>query len=203
MDVDDDVDIDFDPMAALTDQISEYADDDIDYSELINPDAKEDTATGLADALYQDYKSEVVKNGGKLLSKEELADQVRGGIVGEMHIPSTVKGATPITKTENYVPLIDKETDTWIYDSYEEYVSACKKVNVPAGLSKNGFESERAYFEKTHPEVTPKEEPKETPKNDVGSSTMMEALAKAGCMAAKAPEKPPVTSLGSVPVFRK
>lgn len=199
VDVDDDVDIDFDPMTALTDQISEYADDDIDYSELIDTDAKEDTATGLADALYQDYKSEVVKNGGKLLSKEELADQVRNGIVGEMHIPSTVKGAMPITKTENYVPLIDKETDTWIYDSYEEYVSACKKVNVPAGLSKNGFESERAYFEKTHPEVTPKEEPK----NDVGSSTMMEALAKAGCMAAKAPEKPPVTSLGSVPVFRK
>lgn len=202
VDADDDVDIDFDPMAALTDQISEYADDDIDYSELIDPDAKEDTATGLADALYQDYKSEVVKNGGKVLSKEELADQVRGGIIGEMHIPSTV-AATPITKTETYVPLIDKETDTWIYDSYEEYVAACKKVNVPAGLSKNGFESERAHFKKTHPEVTPKEEPKETPKIDVGSSTMMEALAKAGCMAAKAPEKPPVTSLGSVPVFRK
>lgn len=199
VDADDEVDIDFDPMAGLADQINEYADDDTDYSALIDPDAKEDTATGLADALYQDYKSEVVKNGGKVLSKEELADQVRNGIVGEMHIPSTVKGATPITKTENYVPLIDKETDTWIYDSYEEYVSACKKVNVPAGLSKNGFESERAYFEKTHPEVTPKEEPK----NDVGSSTMMEALAKAGCMAAKAPEKPPVTSLGSVPVFRK
>ena len=198
VDVDDDVDIDFDPMAALTDQISEYADDDIDYSELIDPDAKEDTATGLADALYQDYKSEVVKNGGKLLSKEELADQVRNGIVGEMHIPSTV-AATPIIKTETYVPLIDKETDTWIYDSYEEYVAACKKVNVPAGLSKNGFESERAHFKKTHPEVTPKEEPK----NDVGSSTMMEALAKAGCIGAKAPAKPPVTSLGSVPVFRK
>ena len=202
VDADDEVDIDFDPMAGLADQINEYADDDTDYSALIDPAAKEDTATGLADALYQDYKSEVVKNGGKLLSKEELADQVRGGIVGEMHIPSTV-AATPITKTETYVPLIDKETDTWIYDSYEEYVAACKKVNVPAGLSKNGFESERAYFEKTHPEVTPKEEPKETPKNDVGSSTMMEALAKAGCMAAKAPEKPPVTSLGSVPVFRK
>ena len=135
-----------------------------------------------------------MKNGGKVLSKEELADQVRGGIIGEMHIPSTV-AATPITKTETYVPLIDKETDTWIYDSYEEYVAACKKVNVPAGLSKNGFESERAHFKKTHPEVTPK--------NDVGSSTMMEALAKAGCTATKTPEKPPVTSLGSVPVFRK
>ena len=110
----------------------------------MDPVAKEDTSTGLADALYQDYKSEVVKNGGKVLSKEELADQVRGGIVGEMHIPSTVV-ATP----------------------------------------------------------EPKEESKEAPKNDVGSSTMMEALAKAGCMAAKAPEKPPVTSLGSVPVFRK
>ena len=144
VDADDEVDIDFDPMAGLADQINEYADDDTDYSALIDSDAKEDTATGLADALYQDYKSEVVKNGGKVLSKEELADQVRGGIVGEMHIPSTVV-ATP----------------------------------------------------------EPKEEPKEAPKNDVGSSTMMEALAKAGCMAAKAPEKPPVTSLGSVPVFRK
>lgn len=202
VDADDEVDIDFDPMVGLADQINEYADDDTDYSALIDPAAKEDTATGLADALYQDYKSEVVKNGGKVLSKEELADQVRGGIIGEMHIPSTV-AATPITKTETYVPLIDKETDTWIYDSYEEYVAACKKVNVPAGLSKNGFESERAHFKKTHPEVTPKEEPKETPKNDVGSSTMMEALAKAGCIGAKAPEKPPVTSLGSVPVFRK
>ena len=144
VDADDEVDIDFDPMAGLADQINEYADDDTDYSALIDPDAKEDTATGLADALYQDYKSEVVKNGGKVLSKEELADQVRGGIVGEMHIPSTVV-ATP----------------------------------------------------------EPKEEPKEAPKNDVGSSTMMEALAKAGCTTAKTPEKPPVTSLGSVPVFRK
>ena len=140
VDADDEVDIDFDPMAGLADQINEYADDDTDYSALIDPDAKEDTATGLADALYQDYKSEVVKNGGKVLSKEELADQVRNGIVGEMHIPSTV-ATTP--------------------------------------------------------------EPKEEPKNDVGSSTMMEALAKAGCTTTKTPEKPPVTSLGSVPVFRK
>ena len=140
VDADDEVDIDFDPMAGLADQINEYADDDTDYSALIDPDAKEDTATGLADALYQDYKSEVVKNGGKLLSKEELADQVRNGIVGEMHIPSTV-ATTP--------------------------------------------------------------EPKEEPKNDVGSSTMMEALAKAGCTTTKTSEKPPVTSLGSVPVFRK
>ena len=140
VDADDEVDIDFDPMATLTDQINDYADDDTDYSELIDPAAKEDTATGLADALYQDYKSEVVKNGGKVLSKEELADQVRNGIVGEMHIPSTV-ATTP--------------------------------------------------------------EPKEEPKNDVGSSTMMEALAKAGCTTTKTPEKPPVTSLGSVPVFRK
>ena len=140
VDVDDEVDIDFDPMATLTDQINDYADDDTDYSELIDPAAKEDTATGLADALYQDYKSEVVKNGGKVLSKEELADQVRNGIVGEMHIPSTV-ATTP--------------------------------------------------------------EPKEEPKNDIGSSTMMEALAKAGCTTTKTPEKPPVTSLGSVPVFRK
>ena len=85
-----------------------------------------------------------MKNGGKVLSKEELADQVRGRIVGEMHIPSTVV-ATP----------------------------------------------------------EPKEEPKEAPKNDVGSSTMMAALAKAGCTTTKTPEKPPVTSLGSVPVFRK
>ena len=144
VDADDEVDIDFDPMAGLADQIKDYVDDDTDYSALIDPDAKEDTATDLADALYQDYKSEVVKNGGKLLTKEELADHVRGGIVGEMHIPSTVAAA---------------------------------------------------------PE--PKEEPKEAPKNDVGSSTMMEALAKAGCTTAKAPEKPPVTSLGSVPVFRK
>lgn len=177
VDVDDDVEIDFDPMAALTEQINGYADDDTDYSELIDPDKKEDTATGLADALYQDYKSEVVKNGGKLLSKEELADKVRGGIVGEMHIPSTViKGAT-----------IDNDADTLVYDS-----SASANVKVPAGSTK-----------KESKEVTPKEEPKETPKNDVGSSTMMEALAKAGCTAAKAPEKPPVTSLGSVPVFRK
>lgn len=169
VDVDDEVDIDFDPMASLADQINDYADDDTDYSELIDPDAKEDTATGLADALYQDYKSEVVKNGGKVLSKEELADKVRGGIVGEMHIPSTVKGATA-----------DNDADTLIYDS-----SASTKVKVPAAT----------------PE--PKEEPKEAPKNDVGSSTMMEALAKAGCTTAKTPEKPPVTSLGSVPVFRK
>lgn len=169
VDVDDDVEIDFDPMATLTDQINDYADDDTDYSELIDPDAKEDTATGLADALYQDYKSEVVKNGGKLLSKEELADKVRGGIVGEMHIPSTVKGATA-----------DNDADTLVYDS-----SASAKVKVPAAT----------------PE--PKEEPKEAPKNDVGSSTMMEALAKAGCTTAKTPEKPPVKSLGSVPVFRK
>ena len=55
---------------------------------------------------------------------------------------------------------------------------------------------------------TPKEivgEPKEEPakKEDVGSSTMMQALAKAGYNASPAKEKPPVTSLGSVPVFRK
>lgn len=139
VDVDDDVDIDFDPME-LTSQIDQYAEDETDYSSLIDPDAKEDTATSLADALYQDYKSEVVKNGGKILTKEELADQVRGGIVGEMHIPSSVAKAEP----------------------------------------------------------TPKEEPK----NDIGSSTMMEALAKAGCKTTKQ-EKSPVTSLGSVPVFRK
>lgn len=49
------------------------------------------------------------------------------------------------------------------------------------------------------------EEPKEEPaKNeDIGSSTMMQALAKAGYNASPAKEKPPVTSLGSVPVFRK
>lgn len=141
VDVDDDVDIDFDPME-LTSQIDQYAEDETDYSSLIDPNAKEDTATSLADALYQDYKSEVVKNGGKILTKEELADQVRGGIVGEMHIPSSVAKAEP----------------------------------------------------------TP--EPKEEPKNDIGSSTMMEALAKAGCKTTKQ-EKSPVTSLGSVPVFRK
>ena len=141
VDVDDDVDIDFDPMA-LTTQIDQYAEDETDYSSLIDPNVKEDTATSLADALYQDYKSEVVKNGGKILTKEELADQVRGGIVGEMHIPSSVAKAEP----------------------------------------------------------TP--EPKEEPKNDIGSSTMMEALAKAGCKTTKQ-EKPPVASLGSVPVFRK
>lgn len=141
VDVDDDVDIDFDPME-LTSQIDQYAEDETDYSSLIDPNAKEDTATSLADALYQDYKSEVVKNGGKILTKEELADQVRGGIVGEMHIPSSVAKAEP----------------------------------------------------------TP--EPKEEPKNDIGSSTMMEALAKAGCKTTKQ-EKPPVASLGSVPVFRK
>lgn len=139
VDVDDDVDIDFDPME-LTSQIDQYAEDETDYSSLIDPNAKEDTATSLADALYQDYKSEVVKNGGKILTKEELADQVRGGIVGEMHVPSSVAKAEP----------------------------------------------------------TPKEEPK----NDIGSSTMMEALAKAGCKTTKQ-EKPPVASLGSVPVFRK
>ena len=139
VDVDDDVDIDFDPME-LTSQIDQYAEDETDYSSLIDPNAKEDTATSLADALYQDYKSEVVKNGGKILTKEELADQVRGGIVGEMHVPSSVAKAEP----------------------------------------------------------TPKEEPK----NDIGSSTMMEALAKAGCKTTKQ-EKSPVTSLGSVPVFRK
>lgn len=143
VDVDDDVDIDFDPME-LTSQIDQYAEDETDYSSLIDPDAKEDTATSLADALYQDYKSEVVKNGGKILTKEELADQVRGGIVGEMHVPSSVA--------------------------------------------------------KTEPTPTP--EPKEEPKNDIGSSTMMEALAKAGCKTTKQ-EKSPVTSLGSVPVFRK
>lgn len=141
VDVDDDVDIDFDPME-LTSQIDQYAEDETDYSSLIDPNAKEDTATSLADALYQDYKSEVVKNGGKILTKEELADQVRGGIVGEMHVPSSVAKAEP----------------------------------------------------------TP--EPKEEPKNDIGSSTMMEALAKAGCKTTKQ-EKPPVASLGSVPVFRK
>lgn len=141
VDVDDDVDIDFDPME-LTSQIDQYAEDETDYSSLIDPNAKEDTATSLADALYQDYKSEVVKNGGKILTKEELADQVRGGIVGEMHVPSSVAKAEP----------------------------------------------------------TP--EPKEEPKNDIGSSTMMEALAKAGCKTTKQ-EKSPVTSLGSVPVFRK
>lgn len=139
VDVDDDVDIDFDPME-LTSQIDQYAEDETDYSSLIDSNAKEDTATSLADALYQDYKSEVVKNGGKILTKEELADQVRGGIVGEMHVPSSVAKAEP----------------------------------------------------------TPKEEPK----NDIGSSTMMEALAKAGCKTTKQ-EKSPVTSLGSVPVFRK
>nr|DAJ82317.1 MAG TPA: hypothetical protein [Caudoviricetes sp.] len=139
VDVDDDVDIDFDPME-LTSQIDQYTEDETDYSSLIDPNAKEDTATSLADALYQDYKSEVVKNGGKILTKEELADQVRGGIVGEMHVPSSVAKAEP----------------------------------------------------------TPKEEPK----NDIGSSTMMEALAKAGCKTTKQ-EKSPVTSLGSVPVFRK
>ncbi len=139
VDVDDDVDIDFDPME-LTSQIDQYAEDETDYSSLIDPNAKEDTATSLVDALYQDYKSEVVKNGGKILTKEELADQVRGGIVGEMHVPSSVAKAEP----------------------------------------------------------TPKEEPK----NDIGSSTMMEALAKAGCKTTKQ-EKSPVTSLGSVPVFRK
>lgn len=141
VDVDDDVDIDFDPME-LTSQIDQYAEDETDYSSLIDPNAKEDTATSLADALYQDYKSEVVKNGGKILTKEELADQVRGGIVGEMHVPSSVAKAEP----------------------------------------------------------TP--EPKEEPKSDIGSSTMMEALAKAGCKTTKQ-EKSPVTSLGSVPVFRK
>lgn len=141
VDVDNDVDVDFDPME-LTSQIDQYAEDETDYSSLIDPNVKEDTATSLADALYQDYKSEVVKNGGKILSKEELADQVRGGIVGEMHVPSSVAKAEP----------------------------------------------------------TP--EPKEEPKNDVGSSTMMEALAKAGCKTTKQ-EKPSVTSLGSVPVFRK
>lgn len=141
VDVEDDVDIDFDPME-LTSQIDQYAEDETDYSSLIDPNAKEDTATSLADALYQDYKSEVVKNGGKILTKEELADQVRGGIVGEMHVPSSVAKAEP----------------------------------------------------------TP--EPKEEPKNDIGSSTMMEALAKAGCKTTKQ-EKSPVTSLGSVPVFRK
>ena len=141
VDVDDDVDIDFDPME-LTSQIDQYAEDETDYSSLIDPNVKEDTATSLADALYQDYKSEVVKNGGKILTKEELADQVRGGIVGEMHVPSSVAKAEP----------------------------------------------------------TP--EPKEEPKNDIGSSTMMEALAKAGCNTTKQ-EKSPVTSLGSVPVFRK
>ncbi len=141
VDVDDDVDIDFDPME-LTSQIDQYAEDETDYSSLIDPNAKEDTATSLADALYQDYKSEVVKNGGKILTKEELADQVRGGIVGEMHVPSSVAKAEP----------------------------------------------------------TP--EPKEEPRNDIGSSTMMEALAKAGCNTTKQ-EKSPVTSLGSVPVFRK
>lgn len=141
VDVDDDVDIDFDPME-LTSQIDQYAEDETDYSSLIDPNAKEDTATSLADALYQDYKSEVVKNGGRILTKEELADQVRGGIVGEMHVPSSVAKAEP----------------------------------------------------------TP--EPKEEPKNDIGSSTMMEALAKAGCKTTKQ-EKPPVASLGSVPVFRK
>lgn len=139
VDVDDDVDIDFDPME-LTSQIDQYAEDETDYSSLIDPNAKEDTATSLVDALYHDYKSEVVKNGGKILTKEELADQVRGGIVGEMHVPSSVAKAEP----------------------------------------------------------TPKEEPK----NDIGSSTMMEALAKAGCKTTKQ-EKSPVTSLGSVPVFRK
>lgn len=141
VDVDDDVDIDFDPME-LTSQIDQYAEDETDYSSLIDSNAKEDTATSLADALYQDYKSEVVKNGGKILTKEELADQVRGGIVGEMHVPSSVAKAEP----------------------------------------------------------TP--EPKEEPKSDIGSSTMMEALAKAGCKTTKQ-EKSPVTSLGSVPVFRK
>lgn len=141
VDVDDDVDIDFDPME-LTSQIDQYAEDETDYSSLIDPNVKEDTATSLADALYQDYKSEVVKNGGKILTKEELADQVRGGIVGEMHVPSSVAKAEP----------------------------------------------------------TP--EPKEEPRNDIGSSTMMEALAKAGCNTTKQ-EKSPVTSLGSVPVFRK
>lgn len=141
VDVDDDVDIDFDPME-LTSQIDQYAEDETDYSSLIDPAAKEDTATSLADALYQDYKSEVVKNGGRILTKEELADQVRSGIVGEMHVPSSVAKAEP----------------------------------------------------------TP--EPKEEPKSDIGSSTMMEALAKAGCKTTKQ-EKAPVTSLGSVPVFRK
>lgn len=141
VDVDDDVDIDFDPME-LTSQIDQYAEDETDYSSLIDSNAKEDTATSLADALYQDYKSEVVKNGGKILTKEELADQVRGGIVGEMHVPSSVAKAEP----------------------------------------------------------TP--EPKEEPKSDIGSSTMMEALAKAGCKTTKQ-ENSPVTSLGSVPVFRK
>ena len=141
VDVDNDVDIDFDPME-LTSQIDQYAEDETDYSSLIDPNVKEDTATSLADALYQDYKSEVVKNGGRILTKEELADKVRGGIVGEMHVPSSVAKAEP----------------------------------------------------------TP--EPKEEPKNDVGSSTMMEALAKAGCKTTKQ-EKAPVTSLGSVPVFRK
>lgn len=141
VDVDDDVEIDFDPIQGLTDQINSYADDETDYSSMIDPDVKEDTATSLADALYQDYKSEVVKNGGKILTKEELADQVRGGIVGEMHVPTNVANVEP----------------------------------------------------------TPE---KEEPKNDIGSSTMMEALAKAGCNTSKQ-EKPPVTSLGSVPVFRK
>lgn len=141
VDVDDDVDIDFDPME-LTSQIDQYAEDETDYSSLIDPNVKEDTATSLADALYQDYKSEVVKNGGKILTKEELADQVRGGIVGEMHVPSSVAKAEPAP------------------------------------------------------------EPKEEPRNDIGSSTMMEALARAGCNTTKQ-EKSPVTSLGSVPVFRK
>ena len=141
VDVEDDVDIDFDPME-LTSQIDQYAEDETDYSSLIDPNVKEDTATSLADALYQDYKSEVVKNGGKILTKKELADQVRSGIVGEMHVPSSVA------------------------------------------------------------KVEPTPEPKEEPKNDIGSSTMMEALAKAGCKTTKQ-EKPPVASLGSVPVFRK
>lgn len=154
-DVDDESDVeideDEDPAEALAKQIANYAEDETDYTSLINDSLPEQSAVDMADELYEEYKKTAKEQGQPVLSKEELASRMKAGVVGSM---------TAIRNKDGSAVVVSE----------------------------------------------PKEEepPKvEEPKNDVGSNTMMEALAKAGCGMVKKPEPEKATSLGSVPVFRK
>ena len=89
-----------DPMDALSDQASQYAEDTTDYAQyLTEPQNVEDTVDDLSNQLYDRYAATAKENGEEVLSREELASRMKQNVTGAMSMVQHTDGSAELTST--------------------------------------------------------------------------------------------------------
>lgn len=104
---------DIDPMQALSEQIGAYADDEKDYTALIDDQITNHSVMDMADTLYEEYAKTAKEQGKPVLTKEQLAARMQKGVVGSMSAIRKTDGSADIVvhEKETAEPAVETKTE--------------------------------------------------------------------------------------------